>query len=684
MTEWQGVKATLHKGLLAYRDGFVVLLPVIILGSIITLAGYWLPDLVPSTASTIEPLQGTIRVGWIRTLHFVALLSISICLAHAFGEDAVMAAVLGFTAYTTVLLIELSSDQARTFLNHGAPVIAILLPAILMVGLRLFRRVDGLSKRWLPGMETLMAKSLRQTPRFVVCYLWAVGVAMVLLTSDLPGNAIAALGDWAAQMNTMVGILIRVIINQLFWALGIHGSLMIDAIIPAGMLDGPIAGADRVRKFYLIVANLGGTGMGLSLILAIFLSRRDAHMRNVAKAAMPFSVFNINEVLIFGLPIALNPYLILPFVLVPVVNITVGAWLFDWMDLRLVGATPSFVVPPLINGWLATDGDIRAPLIQLVMIALGTAIYLPFVRRYARVVSWEQQYRRASASLAVGDSLNPITPLHTHSFQQSQSDLIELYSRVDALLKHLDGNHLTVHYQPRICLRTRRINGYEALLRLDESGIRCSLMEFLMTFERAGMTKVLDMWVCRRVAEDIGTLRSGHPDSVISINVHPDSLRDMELLEWLVSNLSGRGIELEIVERGFVNSSATMERLTWLRKHGFRIAIDDFGTGNSNLSMLRHVKVDAIKLDRSLVVGASEGNARVIFEHACSMCRGLGKEVIAEGVETAEELRVVLEAGVEVAQGWYFAKAMPLREAIAYRLPVIDLANELAPMVPQS
>jgi len=165
---------------------------------------------------------------------------------------------------------------------------------------------------------------------------------------------------------------------------------------------------------------------------------------------------------------------------------------------------------------------------------------------------------------------------------------------------------------------------------------------------------------------------SGFPARV-SVNLSAFMLVDLDLPDRLAAEAERNGVDprnviLEITESGlFQNAANTMEILARLHMKGFPLSIDDFGTGFSSMEQLRRVPFGEMKIDGAFVRGAAENaKARAILESNANLGRALGMTVVAEGAETKEDWEVLREAGIDVVQGYLFAKPMPAPDARAW------------------
>ena len=227
-----------------------------------------------------------------------------------------------------------------------------------------------------------------------------------------------------------------------------------------------------------------------------------------------------------------------------------------------------------------------------------------------------------------------------------------------------------VHYQPQIILRTRRISGFEALLRWDHPRIGAvSPSQFIPVAEHLGLINALGKWVLVQACQAASTW----PDDVrVAVNVSPTQLSNGALPEIVAEALSATGLhpsrlELEITERILIQRDvATLSALQALRKSGVRIVIDDFGVGYSSLAYLPRFRFDKIKIDRSFIgsLGQTDDSSSVvlaIIRALVGLCANLGMACTAEGVETDEQLAVLSSENCPEVQGHLFSQAMPAR-----------------------
>lgn len=228
-------------------------------------------------------------------------------------------------------------------------------------------------------------------------------------------------------------------------------------------------------------------------------------------------------------------------------------------------------------------------------------------------------------------------------------------------------------YQPVVDIVTGDCIGAEALARWERhDGKQTGPNVFIPVAEEAGLVPQITSAVIEAVIKDLGNLLQQKPGFGISINLSPEDLEKDDFHDTLAAslqaaNLENQSIKLEITERALVNSDAARGVISELRRSGHQIAIDDFGTGYSSLSYLESFELDILKIDKSFVDAINTGSATSnVIDHVIEMAKSLGLEIIAEGVETQDQLSWLHERGVRYVQGYIFSKPLSAREFIAY------------------
>jgi EAL domain-containing protein (putative c-di-GMP-specific phosphodiesterase class I) len=229
------------------------------------------------------------------------------------------------------------------------------------------------------------------------------------------------------------------------------------------------------------------------------------------------------------------------------------------------------------------------------------------------------------------------------------------------LREALERGDLSLHYQPQLDVHGAVV-GAEGLLRWhDEELGEIHPAEVIPLAEETGLIEQLGEMAFRRACRDAARW----PNIVVAVNFSPLQFRTPNLAQRLCRIADEEGvqcsqIEIEITESLLIEHADVCEAaMVGLRASGFRLALDDFGTGYSSLSYLRRFQVDKIKLDRSFIDSADQDQTISIIRAAVTLGHALGLEVIAEGVSTAEQEKIALDAGCDMVQGHRYAHAMP-------------------------
>jgi diguanylate cyclase (GGDEF)-like protein len=235
----------------------------------------------------------------------------------------------------------------------------------------------------------------------------------------------------------------------------------------------------------------------------------------------------------------------------------------------------------------------------------------------------------------------------------------------------IDTGQITPYFQPQICLKTGKIAGVEALARwIRPDGAVVPPNDFVPLSEEMGISDVLFQSILTSVCGAVACWRAdGDWDIPVSVNLSAHQLRNSKLVEMIQSILQTSDVEekminLELTETELLEDlTIARPMLKDLSKYGVGIHIDDFGTGYSSLSYLAELPVQTLKIDQSFVARLTESdtNARVV-QAVIALGKAMGLEVIAEGVETEQQMEMVRTFGADLAQGFLIAKALPDEE----------------------
>lgn len=241
----------------------------------------------------------------------------------------------------------------------------------------------------------------------------------------------------------------------------------------------------------------------------------------------------------------------------------------------------------------------------------------------------------------------------------------------ESLNRAIDENEFFIVYQPKIRVENNKIFGVEALIRWNDpqQGI-ISPMEFIPVAEERGLIKKIDKWVISHVVQQQKEWETkGYDFVTISINISPNFLMDKGSIHYLKKLIKDQEVntmrlQFEITENILIKSYIQANKtILALKELGFSVALDDFGKGYSSLSYLKRLPVDDLKIDK-LFIDEMLSDEQPIIDFIIGMGQRLNMNVIAEGVETKEQLDTLRHYGCDMYQGYYFSKPLTKEEII--------------------
>ncbi len=652
-----------HPKLLLYittiQEAFGAVIPYFFLLSTITLLltilEYFQVDLLWIDRTFVEQIQ--------KGLALFSSLVISISIAHYAAVRLkiphVIVGALTVAVYITISTIE-QADMLM-FLMPGFSAAVIYAPVASSFVMHLL--YPYLSLR-LPLSDA--NRHIYRLFNYLLVFLAAYVVVMALY------YGIDWLLDWwlddlgaflEASVPTSAYLFIRDALVQIFWFFGIHGEHTVGLFFPYGIFREALVPHLSYLEFNRLFVTIGGSGAGLALLIAALLLARTRTHKIIARISIPFVLFNINTLLIFAF-VVLNRYLFLPFVAVPLLNLLLAYGFVHWMPVSFTGTPVLWNTPVFVDGYLKTGGDVTVILFQLFLLLVDTLIYYRAMKRFIETQSLPRQLAVLSEKLNIHEEIASRSHIGAY---QAYTEIIDANAELDTVLKNLNENKMLIYYQPKIDTHNHRCNQFEALIRYWNDG-RLVGPVFLDTIEKAGMAPVIDLWVVQQVRHDLDRWREREYVPQISINLHPDTLGNPNVIEKITEIMGDHVVTFEIVERSFLHQKDAFESLNILQTHRHRVSIDDFGLGYSNLGILLENRIDELKLDRTLVQKLDQQKGKAICRNITRFCHEIGIRVVAEGVETGEQKRAVTAIGIDTIQGWYYSPAIPFEKVRQYAL----------------
>lgn len=654
-------------------DAFLDLLPLIVIMASITLASVVITQLTIAN-QTWPWLQQLLVVHSFLQKMFPLMVCVSIAsyfaIAHSVrGTHAIVASIVTFT-FVQVFIhqgFSFELDLWESLYNINiilSPLVVVLCLSFILIPFGLDERTVSLDSNTLIAVRSLLPMILAVT----------VASLILIFFNMLTATALDAFASLINDLSDTTKNISRTLIVHFIWLTGLHGSNSFDLIFDTQFMSNIYLAGLNHRQFFDLFVVYGGSGSCLSLLIALLLLQTDKHTKNLTRIALPMVIFNINEVLIFGLPIMFNRILSIPFLLVPMINFGLASLILNSSELLLNADKFHWATPALLNVYWASDGAWSLVFVQLALILLGVGIYWPFVRRFLNISNGPKSVSSISQRFNIADLLKFREGI---AFGARHNDYCNYRLQLFDDIRTIENNHLELLYQPIVCVGSGRCLGLEALLRIRKKNGQLLPPTFMDSFEESGIAPTIDLWVTQEVKNTLMTHPSLTP--YISININPLTLSYSAATNHLAQTFAGLPIRFEIIERAFLDVDKYQDNIKCLLDSGISISIDDFGVGFSNLSQLSTGVAEQVKIDRSLIKQLHTQQGQTLFSQVCTMCKKLNLTIIAEGVETQSQYDYVVLCGVNMVQGFFFSEALTWDEAIVFyqnREPRVPAVNQ--------
>lgn len=635
--------------LIAYIDAFVAVLPFIMILAVSVLF---------SALFNLEALS-YLASSLTDAFPLILLLSISNQLAKRYEVSQFISVITAISIYTSnESLSHTLFDIANLF--YADPSILVLIVPILTV--KCLSILNLKSQKYLKVGERLN-ESVKYSYSAVLTYL--VVTILLSVTNYIVLRFINIEFFSTAFLSDIQTSILWIFAEHLLWFLGLHGQNFMSLTFGTEFLNQNIFDNMTYKQFIDLFIINGGSGAGLSLLLAIFIRAKDKEKRDIAKLATPFVIFNINEILIFGIPIIFNRCLIIPFLLVPLMNFAISYSVLLFLPIEVVDNNIPWITPIFLDAFLSTDSQIISILLQLFLLVADIILYLPFVAWYSNQQSFTWHNTNLSKNLGLAMQLESKKDLKSYWIKQ---DIIRSNTELSKVIKLLNNQSLMVYYQPKINIVDNTYTHCEALLRIKMPDGTVSGPYFLKYIEDAGLSAIIDVWVCKQVHKDISLWKRNNIHKTVSINLHPDTLANDNAITQIIDILYGEDVDFEIIERSFIEKQSCINNVKLLKESGFSISIDDFGTGYSSFETICSLPVDTLKIDKSIIDLILTPEGFYICKLVSEFCEDMNFTCVAEGVETEEQYNEISNFNIKYIQGYYYSPALPPKEASEYNL----------------
>lgn len=665
LSEWtKKTKHAVYGGLISIREAFIYLVPIVIFFNLMVLLTSTLKVMLGLDFNQLAHFNFDTYLNfntYLFPLFFMLTLSFVLAAQHKLDKVSVLILI-----FSCVIVFHDKHIEFSGITESGLSIISVAFVAFLSTFLygRLIRsrffdfaRNDGLlSSRMILSINNIIPMLL--VILFFVLLRWPFD----LLTEQCVQMISIIFADTSMMLSEPALFVFHLLIAQIGWFFGVHGPNVANDLFL--LLQIPEL---ELQSYFWALAYMGGSGATLGLILAILIFNQRSKHRLIAKFSLPFSVFNINEIIIYGLPIVLNPLFLIPFFVVPLINFAISLLFLHYGWLEIANSDVSWIVPPLINIYQITGGSWSAVALQVLVIVLDVLLYAPFV---LMSMLKDDKIDRLFG-LMNQDAGGYMQEIHhdqsERRFIQHQKANLDFITSVDRIFDQLNDGRFLLYFQPKYQIDSMQICGLEVLLRLHDRNGNIQSPKFIDTLHQAGLSIALDRKILYLAIHQIKWWEDqGFNYPMISINMDKPFLLDEDCIKELLScakKVSTR-LQIEITEHSYISDVDRMlETVGRLRAAGLQVAIDDFGAGYSSLTSLIYLNADEVKLDREFVLAWQRDPvaAKLLIQATSTLCHQLGFRVVIEGVETAEQLAVMQQCQIDVVQGYFTGRPMSVK-----------------------
>lgn len=678
-----------HTFVLAMRRGLVGIIPIVMIGSFSTV---FLTFPVDAYITFITTWCDGFLYNLFETIHKITTGMVSVYMAGLIGyhmsilsegaEEKKYGAVL--VSLGSFFILSGAAGGDNTALDARGMLVAMVSAGIasklyLSIAKRMKRKqllADGADMNLKSAVYAIY-------PVFCSCTVIALANNLLLLLTKHKSVYewfFAMMGGVFEKIGTgFGGGLTYVLLNGGLWFFGIHGSDVLEGAaekiftgaIQQNMImvqNGQVATEVMTRQFINCYTMIGGCGASLCLLIALLLFSKRKGTRNLMKWSVFPGLFNVNEILVFGLPIIYNPIFVIPFILVPAVNYSIAYFVtyMGWVPASAVNI--QWTTPAVINAYLST-GTWRGVVLQLVNILIGVAMYAPFVRLYDKKKEHDSQrdYQLLVEKLKESEASRiPIT------LMDSTLPFGWMGKALAADLEYaFEHQELKMFYQPQYNEKDNCI-GAEALLRWKHHTLGWIYPPLILKLaDELGSREKLERWVILSVISDAHKLQEKYSDLrlKISVNVTGTSIQQKSFEDFLEevavhNDIKKLNICIEITEQDVLLLDETLrERFFHLRQLGYTLAVDDFSMGSTSIGYLTDSHFGLVKLDGSLIKGILDNpRCTEIIASIIHLSDSLNVQVLAEYVSDIKIREKLEEVGCRLYQGWYYFPAVSLGE----------------------
>ena len=642
------------------QKSFIAIIPFFLLTAIVSLAYH----LFIYLAIDVEYLNKESIKSFLNLLQsftsLIAVISISYFFAQKYKISTIISIILSITIYITILYINSDNYNFINLLSmpFGFNIYVLLLPIASTYLLKILFPYLSLNINKDDGNNHIY-DLFNYLIIFYISY--ALSIGLYLLVDYLLSITSININPITANLPDILVLAIRNILVEFFWFFGIHGEHIVNGIFGKDILFIEIFNNLTYAEFNRIFIMLGGAGVGLAILIPLIIYSKNKSIKTIVKLSIPLTIFNIDTLLIYVI-VVFNRFLFLPFLLLPLLNLVLAYSFLNIFSIEFTNNYVTWTTPIFIDSYIKTNGDLDVLFLQFLILSIDIVIYTYFIKKFLNSQAIDDHKIFLKESLNIQVDLNSEKDIKSY---QIQNDIIESNIKVHDLISTINEKTLLMYYQAKVDINNNTCKKFEALLRYKIDGqIKGPI--FLDAIEQAGLAHIIDLWVCKKVKEDLKNWQKDDFHPLISINLNPDTIKSTQIINEIISMFKGHNIEFEIIERSFLFKNA-QDNINLLIKNGFEISIDDFGTGYSSLETIAKHNIHELKLDKSLIDIIHTKKGYSICKHTTNLCHDIGAVIVAEGVETKEQLDIVKSLNIDLIQGYYFSKAISFNSVLKFK-----------------
>ena len=680
------------KVLQAIRESLIMIFPIIALGAFSLVLRSFPVDAYQNFIHTfgsgiINRFLSYIYNATFGVMSIYMVVSLAICFINKIGNEegnyfgAIISSLFSFVVFSGLFTEEVEIAQALGVNAVFTAIVSTLLATVLYHWFQ--KKIQVNVHIYTSGAGDIYHQMLRG---FLPAILVGVAVTLVDIVLYILLGAESFQEFYMSALHSLFQItgrnffsaLLDVLIVHLLWFFGIHGGNVLDVVNntnfePALSINAEVLAAGGVpteiysKSFLDIFVLMGGCGSTLCLLLAILIFEKRRGMRKLANYAIGPSIFNINELLLFGVPIVFNPTMMIPFFLTPIANLVISTAAMKLGIVPVVSHAVEWTTPIFLGGYYAT-GSVSGALLQGVNLMVGILIYRPFVLAMAENQQRDSREKLMRLEQVLKKSESSRVPVTLLALRGDEGLTARLLS--DELENRFLKTKPPMYYQPQYD-REGNCFGAEALLlwNHDVYGKVYSPLTIKLLEEMGQLTEA-EMLILKSVFEDMEQVKAVWGENIkISVNVTGDTIQ-LDKYEAFLREMKEKypmhisNIMLEITEQANLQIEPELiERLTRIKEMGYRLAIDDFSMGSTSIKYLKSNVFDMIKLDGGLsrdVIGNER--SRGIVRTLGNMAEEFGIQMLAEFVETEEQREMLEGLGCYLYQGYLYSPAVTLEK----------------------